>query len=159
MPELSIESNGRIERTAVYLNGEQVRGIKELFLNLDEDGTFDAIMQYEGYDGNIHTKRIFRDQLTALQFSSPAFTEEESKHLNLLQIDSDGDIENTTVGYNGKMLDGLISLFLHIRSATAPERGIADIFKKEKLQPESAVFKSEFVFRNFDDSISREPIF
>ena len=83
MSELAIESNGRLEKTAVYINGGQVRGIKELFLNLDENSTFDAIIQYEGYDNSIYTKRIFRDQLTALRFSPPAFTEEESKHLNL----------------------------------------------------------------------------
>ncbi len=159
MPELSIESNGRLEKTAVYINGEQCRGIKELFLNLDENGTFDAIIQYEGYDNNIHTKRIFRDSLTALKFSPPAFTEEEAKHLNLLQVDSDGDIENTVVAFNGKELEGLISLFLHLRSATAPERGIFDMFTNNKYDSEAAVFKSEFVFRNFDDSISREAIF
>lgn len=159
MSELSIESNGRIEKTAVYLNGEQVRGIKELFVNMDENGTFDAIMQYEGYDNEIHTKRIFHDRLTALRYSAPAFTEEESKHLQLLQIDSGGDIDTTNVAFNGQITDGLVSLFIHIRSATAPERGIFDMLSGKKYESSESIFKTEFIFRNQDDSISREAIF
>ncbi len=159
MPEFAIESNGRLEKTAVYMNGEQMRGIKEIFFNLDENGTFDAIIQYEGYDGKIHTKRIFKDQLNSLKFSPPAFTAEESKHLNLLQVDSDGDIENTTVAFNGEMLDGLVSMFLHLRSSTAPETGILDIFSNNEYDTEAAIFKTEFVFRDLDDTLSREQIF
>jgi hypothetical protein len=44
MRTISIESNGRIEKTAVYLNGEQITGIKELLLSIDEEGIFNAII-------------------------------------------------------------------------------------------------------------------
>jgi len=159
MPELSIESNGRLEKTAVYYNGEQIRGIKEILLNLDENGTFDAVIQYEGLDKNIYTKNIFLEELANIRFTSPAFTEEESKHLNLLQLTSNGDIADTSVGFNGSMLDGLVSLFLHIRSPNAPKEGIMKIFSDDDEEYKAAAFKSEFVFRNQDDSITRESIF
>jgi len=46
MATFSIVSNGRIERTFVFFNGEQIAGVKEIFLNINEDGNFDAIIQY-----------------------------------------------------------------------------------------------------------------
>jgi len=159
MPELSIESNGRLEKTAVYFNGEQIRGVKEILLNLDENGTFDAVIQYEGSDKSIYTKNIFLDELNNLMFSPPAFSEEESKHLNLLQLQSNGDIADTTVAFNGQILDGLISMFLHVRSPNAPKEGILKIFSDKDGEYVSAVFKTEFVFRNVDETITRESIF
>ena len=63
MRTLSIESNGRLDKTAVYINAEQVGKIKELFLNLDENGTFDAILTYENKNGTISTKQLFTDYL------------------------------------------------------------------------------------------------
>ena len=46
MRTISIESNGRLEKTAVYVNGEQVTGIRELLLSIDEEGTFNAIVSF-----------------------------------------------------------------------------------------------------------------
>ena len=45
MVSISIESNGRLERTAIYYNGEQISKVKELLINIDEDGTFDSIIK------------------------------------------------------------------------------------------------------------------
>ncbi len=121
MATIGIESNGRIEKTAVYLNGERIRGLRELFLNLDEDGAFDAIIQYEGIDKNLYTRQLFSDTLDNLITAEPAFTDEEAAALQLLEIESDGYIENTSIYKNEEPLDGIVSLLLHIRSADSPK--------------------------------------
>ncbi len=36
----AIESNGFLEKTACYINGQQVGGLKEVFINIDEAGIF-----------------------------------------------------------------------------------------------------------------------
>ncbi len=116
MPTFSVESNGRIEQTAVYYNGQQVKGIKEVFLNLDEDGTFDSVIQYEGSDKEIHTKHIFEERLTNVVFTDPSFTEEDidNLQLQLLTVESQGDIESCIVYHNDEELDGIVSLYLHV---------------------------------------------
>jgi hypothetical protein len=159
MPTLGIESNGRLERTAVYFNGEQIAGLKELMLNLDENGTFDAVMQYEGVDKQLYTKNVFLDSLINIRIVEPSFTDEDARNLSLLEIQSDGDIDSTIVARDGEM-SGLVSVFLHLRSANAPKGGLSSIFGTRKNTiTEGAVFSGEFVFRNDDDSLSTENIF
>ena len=158
MPSIGIESNGRIEKTAVYYNGERVRGLKEIFLNLDENGTFDTIIQYEGSDKKIYTKQIFSEYLNNLKTDEPAFTEEEAIDLQLIDIESDGDIDTCMVYLNDEPLEGIVSLYIHIRG-TATSNGIRSIFKSKENIPDHPEFKAEVTFRNEDDSIETEEIF
>lgn len=157
MPTFAIESNGRLERTAVYLNGEQISGLKEVFLNLDEDGTFDAILQYEGDDKNIYTKSIFTEYLNNIKFVEPSFTEEEASELILFAVDSDGDIEDTVVFIDEEPQDGIVSVFIHIKG-TESKNGIKALFNRDKITdiPE---FRAEITYRNEDDSLETVGIF
>lgn len=158
MATLGIESNGRLEKTAVYYNGEQIGGVKELYLNLDEMGSFDAIIQYEGTDKNTYTKQIFVDHLTNVQTRAPSFTEEDARDLQLLTVESDGDIESTSVFINDDMEDGIVSLFVHIKAGTSPG-GIKSMFSLKKELPEHPEFKAEITFRYDDDEVETENIF
>ncbi len=157
MAQFSIESNGRLEKTAVYYNGEQIGGIKEIFINLDEDGTFDGIIQYEGSDKKIHTKQIFSEYLENAKISEPTFTEEEAMALKLFTIDSDGDIEDTEILLNDEPLDGVVNIMLHIKGAET-KKGIKAYFDKSNI-PDHIEFKDEITYRNEDDSLETEGIF
>ncbi len=159
MATLGIESNGRLEKTAVYLNGDRVRGVKEIFLNMDEDGTFDAVIQYEGYDKSIYTKQLFSEPLQDIITAEPAFTEEEAQFLNLLEIESNGDIEETFVYKNGEILDGVIHLLLHIKSGQTEKGGLKSLFSSKKQNSNQAEFKAQVTFRNEDNSTETEDIF
>lgn len=160
MTTLTIESNGRIEKTAIYINGEQIAGIKELFLNLDEDGTFDAIIQYEGTDKQIYNKGVFTDYLENLKTREPSFSEEEADELNMLTIESDGEIENTIVSINEEEVEGLVNVLVHIKAGTPKEgSGIMGLFKSKSDATEGAVFKADATFRNEDDTLETERIF
>lgn len=158
MPTLGIESNGTIEKTAVYYNGEQLGGLRELFLNLNEDGTFDSVIVYLGSDGNEYIKNPFSDYLDNVQFREPSFTEEEASNLQLVEIESDGDIENTSVYYNSEFLDGLVALFIHIKSPAQNKSKAASLFKSRKVS-ESSDFIANFTFRYEDGSIVTEGVF
>lgn len=158
MPTLGIESNGTIEKTAVYYNGQQLGGLRELFLNLNEDGTFDSVIVYLGSDGNEYIKNPFSDYLDNVQFREPSFTEEEASDLQLVEIESDGDIENTSVYYNSNFLDGLVELFIHIKSPVQNKSKISSLFKSGKVS-ESANFVANFTFRYENGSIVTEGIF
>jgi hypothetical protein len=158
MATFGIESNGRLEKTVLYFNGEQLGGIKEVFLNLDEDGTFDAILQYEGTDKEIKTKQVFTEYLENVKTVEPSFTEEEAEHLRLLSIESDGDINNTTVYLNKEELNGIVSLFVHIKGA-ASQNSIGSLFAFKKKIPEHVEFRAEITYRNQDDSTETEGIF
>jgi hypothetical protein len=157
MATFSIESNGRLEKTALYFNGEQIGGVKELFLNIDEEGTFDAIIQYEGTDKKIHSKHIFNDYLEFLQVVEPSFTEEEAQSLRALTIDSEGEIEDTLVLLDDEQEEGIVSLFVHIKAANNP-KGLKAFFNKNNI-PEHPEFKAEIVFRYDDGSLETEEIF
>ncbi len=158
MAVLSIESNGTIEMTAVYYNGQQVAGLSELFLNLCEDGTFDSVISYTGTDGFEYHKNPFLDYLDNIPYREPAFTEEESQRLHLLTIESDGEIENTNVYFDNEMVDGLVNLFVHIKSPKKTKSSIVSFLKKEKSL-EGAIFKATFTFRYPGDIIKTEEIF
>lgn len=157
MATFSIESNGRLEKTAIYYNGEQLSGLKELFLNLDEDGTFDAIIQYEGTDKKIHTKDIFFDYFDNVKVTSPVFTTEEAKNLQLFTIESDGIIDNTQIFLNDDLLDGVTNVFIHIKP-TENKSGLRSLFNKNSI-PDLVEFRAEITFRNMDDSLETEEIF
>jgi len=160
MPSFSIESNGRIENTTIYYNGEQLGGVREIFLNLDEDGTFDAILQYVGSNGETYTKQIFNDHLERIVVTEPTLTEEEARSRRLLTVDSSGDIEDTLVLLDDEPLDGMINLLVHIKgNATSGERGIKAFFKTKNEVPEKEEFRAEATFREDDDSQVTERIF
>ncbi|MFH1050026.1 MAG: hypothetical protein V1779_03735 [bacterium] len=157
MPAFSIESNGRLEKTAVYYNGEQLGGIKEILINIDEEGTFDAFIQYEGSDKNLYTKQIFTDYFDNVKVVEPTFTEEEAEELQLLTINSDGKIENSILLLNDEEQDGVVSLEIHIKG-TNKVSGLKSLFIQNDLS-DKPVFKAEITFRNEDDSIETENVF
>lgn len=158
MAVLAIESNGTIEMTAVYFNGNQLAGVRELFLNLDEEGTFDALIVYKDKFGQEVIKNPFVDYLDNSQLREPAFTEEEAKNLHLLEIESDGDIQNTLVYYDNQPLDGLVNLFLHIKAPIVNKSLISSLLGKGKYE-ENVEFKAMFTFRYEDGRIETEGIF
>ena len=158
MTNLSIESNGRIERTAVYIGNEQVGGIKELFLNIDEEGSFDGIIQYEGTDKKLYTKQIFNDYLGSLKIVEPMLSEEDAQQLHLLTVESDGDIENTVVFYDDEQLEGIVSLFVHIKPGKN-KSGILSLLSNKGDPTEDPIFKAEITFRNEDDTFDTERLF
>jgi len=157
MPTLAIESNGRLEKTAVYYNGEQISGIKELFINIDEDGTFDALIQYEGTNKQIYTKNIFIDYLDNIKVIEPVFTEEEAKLLQLFTIESNGDLDDTYLYLNDELLEGVVNLFIHIKGVEN-KNGLRKLLNKNNI-PDNIEFKAEITFRNEDDSLETERIF
>lgn len=158
MATFSIESNGLLEKTAVYYNGQQVGGVKEVFLNLDEEGTFDAIIQYEGADKQIHTKQIFSDYLAGIKTVPPAFTEEEAQELLLFTVESEGDIDTAMVFINEEQQDGIVSVFVHIKG-TEEQGGIKSLFSLKKQIPDHPEFVAQITYRNEDESIETEDIF
>ncbi|MBN8574946.1 MAG: hypothetical protein J0M05_13610 [Candidatus Kapabacteria bacterium] len=160
MRTLTIESNGRIEKTAIYINGEQIAGIKELFLNLDEDGTFDAVIQYEGKDKIIYNKALFSDYLEQMKTREPSFSDEEASELQQLTIESDGEIENSVVLINEEIAEGLVNVLIHIKAGANTEKsGFMGLFKGKQSLAEGTTFKVEATFRNEDDTLETERIF
>ena len=157
MPTLAIESNGRLEKTAVYYNGDQISGIKELFVNIDEDGTFDALIQYEGINKQIYTKNIFLEYLDNVKVIEPVFTEEEAKFLQLFTIESNGDLDDTYLYLNDELLEGVVNLFIHIKGVEN-KNGLRKLLNKNNI-PDTIEFKAEITFRNEDDSLETERIF
>jgi hypothetical protein len=160
MRTITIESNGRIEKTAVYVNGEQITGIKELLISIDEDGVFNAIISFKTNAGTLLTKQLFSDNLSQLQRREAAFSQEEAMDLRTLAIESDGDLDNTSVFINDEFIDGIASILVHIMiDATQQKEGIFKrIFSKNTSFTETR-FISEIVFRNPDGSESFESIF
>lgn len=158
MATFTIESNGRLEKTAVYFNGEQISGIKEIFINIDEEGVLDAIIQYEGTDKQIHTKSIFEENyLDKAKIVPPSFTEEEAQALVEFSIESDGNIENTFLFINDEEQYGVVEVLVHIKAAET-KNGLRAIFNKNKI-PDTVEFKAEITYRNDDDSIEIEEIY
>lgn len=161
MAVFEIESNGLIENTVIYYNGQQIVGIKEIFLNLDEDGTFDSIIKYAGKDGNINTKNIFSDYLNDLQTSEPTLTEEEADNLRPLTIESNGNIESTIVAIDDMEQDGIMNLFVHIVAPDSKTKSGFNPFRKkeEDVLNKEVKFIAEITFRNEDDTEETEKIF
>ncbi|MBS1561680.1 MAG: hypothetical protein JSS89_08760 [Bacteroidetes bacterium] len=159
MTEFSILSNGRIERSAVYVNGEQLRGVKEILLSLDENGTFDAILQYVGVDGLLYTRQMFNEYLDSVQTTEPTFSEEEASRMRLLTVQSDGDIGSTVVFLDNEEQMGIVSLYVHMKSPTHTSGGLRAFFSGKKDIPERAEFKAEITYRNDDDSLSSEELY
>lgn len=159
MREISLESNGSLEKTAVYINGEQVGGIHQMMLHISEDGDFDTIVVYEGTDKQMYTKNFFSDYLDNIKKVPPTFTEEEAEYLRLLTVTSDGSLETTNVYINEEPQDGIVDLLVQIQRGSAAQRGgITGLFKKQE-PGEQPVFRAEIQYRNEDDSISTELVF
>lgn len=158
MREISIESNGSLEKTAVYINGEQVGGIHQMMLHISEDGDFDTIVVYEGTDKQMYTKNIFSDYLDNIKKVPPTFTEEEAEYLRLLTVTSDGSLDTTMVYINEEPQDGIVDLLVQIQRGASAQRGISSMFKKQEpgIQP---IFRAEVQYRNEDDSVSTELVF
>ena len=160
MRTFSIESNGRIERTALYLNGEQLSGINELFIHVDEDGTFDAVIEYVGSDGQTRVKQLFSDYLDKLKVAPPAFTEEDAQYLQLLTVESNGDVGDTLLYYNDVPLEGVVDILVHIRKGESNSSGLfTSLIKGKKNIPDDETFRAEIMFRNEDDSLELETLF
>lgn len=160
MRTISIESNGRIEKTAVYVNGEQITGIRELLISIDEEGTFNAIISFVNTAGTLITKQIFTDDLSQLQRREAAFSEEEAMDLRSLAIESDGSLENTSVFVNNEFMEGIISVMVHIMIDGQQKSNsmFSRIFSKNS-SPVETRFVSEIVLRNPDGSELYESIF
>lgn len=158
MSTFAIESNGLLEKTAVYINGEQISGIKEIYIYLAEAGDFDTFIQYEGIDKNIYTLDIFKDELVNINIVPPSFTEDEAKELKLLTIDSDGEINNTMLYYDNDPLDSIVSVYLHIKSY-ASKSSIYSQISLSKTIPDIAEFVANITFRDDNDALLTEDIF
>jgi hypothetical protein len=158
MREFSIESNGRIGMTALYLNGEQISGVHELLIQIDEDGTFNSVISYKGTDKQIRTKNLFSDYLDNLRVIEPAFSEEEARSLQLLTVESNGDIEETVLYLNDEPLEGVVGIFLHVKKEET-ESSLSSLFSSNKKVLEGAVFRAEITYRNEDDSLETENVF
>ncbi|TAE28620.1 MAG: hypothetical protein EAZ92_07980 [Candidatus Kapaibacterium sp.] len=158
MRELSIESNGSLEKTAVYINGEQISGIHQLMLHINEDGDFDTILVYEGTDKQMYTKNLFADYLDNIKKVPPTFTEEEAQYLRLLTVTSDGDLANTLVYINEEEQIGLTDLLVQVQRGSQAQKSLTSFFKKQE-PAERPVFRAEAQYRNEDNTISTELIF
>ena len=160
MRTLTIESNGRIERTAVYINGEQVSGIHEFFVGIDEEGMFTAIVTYPDKQGNLLTKQIFSDDISQLPRRNPAYTDEDASNLQTLTIESDGTLDNTSVFINDEFAEGIVSLTIHLRIESQPTtRSLFSSLFQKKSNISDTIFMNEIVFRNSDGSESTETLF
>jgi hypothetical protein len=159
MREFSIESNGTLERTALYFNGEQIGGVRQLMLHISEQGDFDTIVVYEGTDKNIYTKNFFTDYLDNIKKSEPSFSEEDAEHLRLLVVQSDGNLESTMVYIDDVPQDGIVDLLVHIERGDAPQTSGFAMFKKQTAPSTGATFRAEVQYRNQDDTLSTESVF
>lgn len=160
MRTFSIESNGRIEKTALYLNGEQLSGVNEVFIHIDEDGTFDAVIEYVGSDGQARTKQLFTDYLDKMKVTPPVFTEEEARYLQLLTIESNGDVSETLLYYNDVPLEGVVDILLHIRKGASNTSSLfTSLIKGKKTLPDDEAFRAEMMFRNENDTLELETLF
>jgi hypothetical protein len=158
MREFSIESNGSLEKTALYFNGEQLGGVRQLMLHISENGDFDTILVYEGTDKTIYTKNIFTDYLDNIKKVPASFTEEDAQYLRLLAVQSDGELETTMVLINGEPQDGIVDLLVSIERGSAPASTGFSLFKKQEPTG-PATFRAEIQYRNADDSLSTESVF
>ena len=159
MRTITIESNGRLERTAIYVNGEQVAGVRELLISIDEEGTFHSIISLISGSGIQVTKQLFTDDISQLQRKEAAFTSEESFQLQSFSIESDGDLEQTSLFMNDDFVVGVVSIIIHIRIETSqPTKSLFSWFTKHRNVHEN-VFQTEIVFRNPNGTHSVESIF
>jgi hypothetical protein len=160
MREFSIESNGSLEKTAIYFNGEQLSGVRQIMLHISENGDFDTILVYEGSDKQIYTKNIFTDYLDNIKKVPPTFSEEEAEYLRMLTVQSDGDIGNTMVYVDDQPQEGIVDLIVHIeRGAPAQKSGFGLFGKKDDSTAVPSTFRAEIQYRNHDDTLSTENIF
>jgi hypothetical protein len=150
MREVSIESNGSLEKTAVYINGEQIGGIHQMMIHISEDGDFETILVYEGTDKQMYTKNIFVDYLDNI--------EEDAQYLRLMLIASDGELANTVVYINEEEQMGLTDLIVQIQRGEQAQKSLTSFFKKQE-PAERPTFRAEAQYRNEDDTLSTELIF
>ena len=86
------------------------------------------------------------------------FSEEEAMDMQLLTIESSGDIEETHILMNNENLDGIMSLMIHLKIDKIQNNGVFGFFKKNDSIGTTS-FKAEIEFRNQDGSTSIEGIF
>ncbi|MBM4177791.1 MAG: hypothetical protein FJ211_00470 [Ignavibacteria bacterium] len=160
MAEFSIEGNGRIERTALYFNGQQLDGMREVFVNVTEDGEFDVLLMYTGADGQSYTKNVFTDYLDNIRTEPPGFSEEEAQSMNLLTVSSDGTLESTIVLRNNEEQFGIVRLYVHIKAPSVQESGgLRSWFGGMKSIPERAEFVAEITYREDNGELTVESVF
>lgn len=159
MLSISIVSNGRLERTAVYINGEQVAGLRELFISINEDGEFNSAIRYLASNNEEFVKDIFNEELSLIQITEPSFTEDELLALQTITVESDGDLDNTVVYWNDEAQEGIISLFIHVKAPSKEKKqGLSGMFGKTNTLADS-VCDAEITFREYDDSTTVEKVF
>jgi hypothetical protein len=160
MAEFSIEGNGRIERTAIYFNGQQLDGVREVFVNISEDGEFDVLLMYIGIDGQPYTKNVFTDYLDNVKTEPAGFTDEEAQTLNLLTIVSDGSLDSTVVARNNEEQFGVVRLYVHIKAPSVQDgKGLRSWFGGAKSIPERAEFVAEITYREDNGELTTEGVF
>lgn len=160
MAEFSIEGNGRIERTALYYNGQQLDGVREVFVNISEDGEFDVLLMYVGSDGQSYTKNVFTDYLDNMRTEPPGFTEDEAQALNLVTIISDGTLDSTVVAINDEEQFGIVRLYVHIKAPSVQQgTGLRSWFGGSKSIPERAEFVAEITYREDNGELTTEGLF
>ena len=160
MAEFSIEGNGRIERTAIYFNGQQLDGVREVFVNISEDGEFDVLLMYIGIDGQPYTKNVFTDYLDNVKTEPAGFTDEEAQTLNLLTRVSDGSLDSTVVARNNEEQFGVVRLYVHIKAPSVQDgKGLRSWFGGAKSIPERAEFVAEITYREDNGELTTEGVF
>lgn len=152
MRMLEIRSNGRLETTTLHLNGEQLVGVRELFIDLKEDGTFDAWLTYENADSQTLSKRLFSEYLEKLRVA-PAGEVTAPLAPRSLVIEGDGEIADTTIALDNERLDGLVELFVYLRRAQGGG------FWKWKREGEHDEFMATATFRNEDGTLDHDTLF
>ncbi|MCX8055291.1 MAG: hypothetical protein N3A67_06465 [Ignavibacteria bacterium] len=158
MPTFSISSNGRLEKTVVFYNGEQLTGLKEIYININEEGNFEAIIQYQGTDKKTYVFNIFEDYLINLKTTESTLTDLEFENLVTLTIESDGNLENTSVFIDDEYQEGVVSLYVHIKGADNKD-GIRKFLSSKYYIPDTPELYSEIIFRNEDGSFDKEKVF
>jgi hypothetical protein len=125
---------------------------------LNEDGTFNSIIKYVGIDSKEYIRNIFEDELSLLQVTEPSFTDEELAALQVITVESDGDVSDTYIYWNDEEQGGIVSVFIHIKAPTKEKKSIINLFGKDKVYADS-VCSAEITFREEDDTLTIEKVF
>jgi hypothetical protein len=149
MRTLDIWSNGLIHQTILCFNSQQLVGVREFLLDLNEDGTFRVLINYEGADGEFRVKNPFTDHLVSLRTTSLA---DDDVPRSVLTIESNGTIESTAISFNQQELSGVVSLLIYMRRV---REGVIHWLRHGDRDE----FVSEITFREADGRLTQEVLF
>lgn len=93
-----------------------------------------------------------------LKTTEPTLTDLELESLITLTIESDGNLENTSVFIDDEYQEGVVSLYVHIKGADNKD-GIRKFLSSKYYIPDTPELFTEIIFRNEDGSIDKEKIF